>query len=126
MELHELFPAVQAAEKAVSLNPHWHIAHQTLGRAQMGYGDVEMVSFIFFFSQVCCIRCFSSPSLTIIVPLWFLVISLVFPFNLKDIFELLNCCSSQIMVKTNKHTHKQTNRHIYESNVTRAWNLEKI
>jgi len=46
LELHELFPAIQAAEKAVSLNPHWHIAHQTLGRAQMGYGDVEMVSFI--------------------------------------------------------------------------------
>jgi len=46
--LHELFPAIQAAEKAVSLNPHWHIAHQTLGRAQMGYGDVEMVSFIIF------------------------------------------------------------------------------
>ncbi|XP_020623707.1 tetratricopeptide repeat protein 33-like [Orbicella faveolata] len=42
LELHELFPAIQAAEKAVSLNPHWHIAHQTLGRAQMGYGDVEM------------------------------------------------------------------------------------
>lgn len=48
MELHELFPAIQAAEKAVSLNPHWHIAYQTLGRAQMGYGDVEMVSFKHF------------------------------------------------------------------------------
>ena len=44
LELHELFPAIQAAEKAVSLNPHWHVAHQTLGRAQMGYGDVEMAS----------------------------------------------------------------------------------
>lgn len=42
--MHELFPAIQAAEKAVSLNPHWYIAHQTLGRAQMSYGDVEMVS----------------------------------------------------------------------------------
>jgi len=41
LELHELFPAIQAAEKAVSLNPHWYVAHQTLGRAQMGYGDVE-------------------------------------------------------------------------------------
>lgn len=44
LELHELFPAIQAAEKAVSLNPHWYVAHQTLGRAQMGYGNVEMAS----------------------------------------------------------------------------------
>lgn len=44
LELHELFPAIQAAEKAVSLNPLWCVAHQTLGRAQMGYGDIEMVS----------------------------------------------------------------------------------
>ncbi|XP_078358554.1 tetratricopeptide repeat protein 33-like [Oculina patagonica] len=42
LELHELFPAIQAAEQAVSLNPRWYVAHQTLGRAQMGYGDVEM------------------------------------------------------------------------------------
>ncbi|CAH3014514.1 unnamed protein product [Porites evermanni] len=42
LELHELFPAIQAAEKAVSLNPHWFVAHQTLGRAQMGFGDTEM------------------------------------------------------------------------------------
>ncbi|XP_068709651.1 tetratricopeptide repeat protein 33-like [Montipora foliosa] len=42
LELHELFPAIEAAEKAVSLNSHWFVAHQTLGRAQMGYGDVEM------------------------------------------------------------------------------------
>ncbi|KAL9983491.1 hypothetical protein ACROYT_G005674 [Oculina patagonica] len=36
LELHELFPAIQAAEQAVSLNPRWYVAHQTLGRAQMG------------------------------------------------------------------------------------------
>ncbi|XP_067038739.1 tetratricopeptide repeat protein 33-like [Acropora muricata] len=42
LELHELFPALEAAEKAVSLNPCWFVAYQTLGRAQMGYGDVEM------------------------------------------------------------------------------------
>ncbi|XP_015771987.1 PREDICTED: tetratricopeptide repeat protein 33-like [Acropora digitifera] len=42
LELHELFPAIEAAEKAVSLNPCWFVAYQTLGRAQMGYGDVEM------------------------------------------------------------------------------------
>lgn len=51
MELHELFPAIQAAEKAVSLNPHWFVAHQTLGRAQMGFGDTEMVSTAEFFLQ---------------------------------------------------------------------------
>lgn len=55
MELHELFPAIQAAEKAVSLNPHWFVAHQTLGRAQMGFGDTEMVSTaeIFFTRHLC-------------------------------------------------------------------------
>lgn len=42
LELHELFPAIQAAERAVSLKPHWYVTYQTLGRAQMGYGDVEM------------------------------------------------------------------------------------
>ena len=25
------------------MNPCWYVAYQTLGRAQMGYGDVEMV-----------------------------------------------------------------------------------
>lgn len=52
MELHELFPAIQAAEKAVSLNPHWYVAYQTLGRAQMGYGDVEMASILFISSEL--------------------------------------------------------------------------
>lgn len=51
MELHELFPAIQAAEKAVSLNPQWFVAHQTLGRAQMGFGDPEMVSTAEIFFQ---------------------------------------------------------------------------
>lgn len=51
LELHELFPAIQAAEKAVSLNPQWFVAHQTLGRAQMGFGDPEMVSTAEIFLQ---------------------------------------------------------------------------
>lgn len=53
LELHELFPAIQAAEKAVSLNPHWFVAHQTLGRAQMGFGDTEMVSILYMPAEIC-------------------------------------------------------------------------
>lgn len=52
MELHELFPAIQAAEKAVSLNPHWFVVHQTLGRAQMGFGDTEMVSTLYMPAEI--------------------------------------------------------------------------
>ena len=43
MELSEVFPAVLAAEKAVDLNPTWSVARQTLGRAQLGLGEVDMV-----------------------------------------------------------------------------------
>jgi len=43
LELEEVFPAVQAAEKAVQLDPTWAIAKQTLGRAQLGMGEVHMV-----------------------------------------------------------------------------------
>jgi hypothetical protein len=39
----ELFPAVAAAERAVQLQSNWPIAHQTLGRAQTGIGEIEMV-----------------------------------------------------------------------------------
>ena len=52
LELHELFPAIQAAEKAVSLNPHWFVAHQTLGRAQIGFGDTEMVSTLYLPAEI--------------------------------------------------------------------------
>lgn len=45
MELCEVFPAVQAAKKAVELAPLWPVAHQTLGRACLGLGEVRMVSF---------------------------------------------------------------------------------
>ena len=34
---------MQAAEKAVELAPTWAIARQTLGRAQLGLGEVYMV-----------------------------------------------------------------------------------
>ncbi|XP_013789500.1 tetratricopeptide repeat protein 33-like [Limulus polyphemus] len=42
MQLNEVFPAVQAAEKAVNLNPVWWIAYQTLGRAQLGIGEIKL------------------------------------------------------------------------------------
>ena len=44
MSLGEVFPAVCEAEKAVGLNPNWWIGHQTLGRAQLGLGEVKLVS----------------------------------------------------------------------------------
>ena len=43
MEVHEVFPAVQAAEKAVTSDPRWWVAYQTLGRAQLGLGDLKLV-----------------------------------------------------------------------------------
>lgn len=46
MELNEVFPAIQAAEEAVRLDPTWSVARQTLGRAQLGLGEVHMVSIV--------------------------------------------------------------------------------
>lgn len=43
MEVGEVFVAVQCAEKAVQLSPTWATARQTLGRAQLGIGEVIMV-----------------------------------------------------------------------------------
>ena len=39
-----MFVAVQCAEKAVQLSPTWTVARQTLGRSQLGIGEVHMVS----------------------------------------------------------------------------------
>ena len=44
LQLDEVFPAVKCAERAVELNPTWSIGRQTLGRAQLGFGEVEMVN----------------------------------------------------------------------------------
>ena len=44
MEVGEVFEAVQSAEKAVELCSTWSTARQTLGRAQLGIGEVHMVS----------------------------------------------------------------------------------
>lgn len=46
LELEEVVQAKVCAEKAVQLDPTWAIARQTLGRTQLGLGDVESVSFI--------------------------------------------------------------------------------
>ena len=46
LELGELFPAVESAEKAVSLDVTWAVARQMLGRAQLGLGEIEMVRLV--------------------------------------------------------------------------------
>ena len=40
--LHEWLPAISAAREAVRIKPNWFIGHQTLGRAQMGLGEVDL------------------------------------------------------------------------------------
>jgi len=42
LHLNELLPALQAAQHVVDLNPRWWIAHQTLGRAHLNLGEVDM------------------------------------------------------------------------------------
>lgn len=42
MSLHEMFPAVHAAEMAVKRNPHSWESWQTLGRAQLGLGEIVL------------------------------------------------------------------------------------
>jgi len=50
MSLGEVYSAVCAAEKAVGLNANWWIGHQTLGRAQLGLGEVKLVRFLYIFA----------------------------------------------------------------------------
>ncbi len=45
LELDEIFPAIQAAEMAVSLNPRCPHSLQTLGRAQIAIGEIQMVQY---------------------------------------------------------------------------------
>lgn len=42
--LQEVFPAVKAAEMAVKFRPLWWEGWQTLGRAQLNLGEVDLVS----------------------------------------------------------------------------------
>ena len=39
-----MFPAVESAIKATQYHPNWSAAWQTLGRAQLGLGEVYLVS----------------------------------------------------------------------------------
>ena len=40
MQLHEWEPAIHSAEHAIQIDSTWHPAHQTLGRAYLGIGNV--------------------------------------------------------------------------------------
>ena len=44
MAVGEAFPAAQTAQQAVSADPTWWEARQTLGRAQLNMGEVKMVT----------------------------------------------------------------------------------
>jgi len=41
MQLHEWEPAIESSKSALKIDPNWHSAHQTLGRAYLGKGDVK-------------------------------------------------------------------------------------
>ncbi|GIY86069.1 tetratricopeptide repeat protein 33 [Caerostris extrusa] len=47
LQLNIPFPAVQASESAVKINPTWWVAYQTLGRSQLGMGDLKMAKISF-------------------------------------------------------------------------------
>ncbi|GFY62341.1 tetratricopeptide repeat protein 33 [Trichonephila inaurata madagascariensis] len=47
LQLNTPFPALQAAERAVKVNPQWWVAYQTLGRTQLGIGDLKMAKISF-------------------------------------------------------------------------------
>ena len=40
IQLHEWEPAIEAAEKAIMVDPKWYAGYQTLGRAHLGVGNV--------------------------------------------------------------------------------------
>ncbi|ELT88252.1 hypothetical protein CAPTEDRAFT_154287 [Capitella teleta] len=44
MQLSEVYPAVSAANKSVELAPLWWVSHQTLGRALLGLGEVQLAA----------------------------------------------------------------------------------
>jgi len=41
MQLHEWEPAIESSKLALKIDPNWYSAHQTLGRAFLGKGDVK-------------------------------------------------------------------------------------
>jgi len=42
MSLHEWLPSIKCSEECIKLQPTWWVGHQTLGRAQLGLGEVGM------------------------------------------------------------------------------------
>ena len=42
METGEIYPAIVSAQKAVDMNPNWAEGYQTLGRAQVNLGELEL------------------------------------------------------------------------------------
>ena len=44
--LHEWEPAIEAAKSAVEIEPKWWSAYQTLGRAYLGYGQLQQAVFV--------------------------------------------------------------------------------
>jgi len=42
INLHEWIPAISSAQQCINIKPNWYIGHQTLGRAQMGLGEVQL------------------------------------------------------------------------------------
>lgn len=42
IQLHEWIPAIQAANRAIECNKSWWEGHQTLGRAQLGLGEINL------------------------------------------------------------------------------------
>ena len=42
LALNQIFPAIMEAHRSVELSPNWGTAYQTLARAQLGRGEVEL------------------------------------------------------------------------------------
>lgn len=50
MELEEIFPAVESAQRAIHLRPNWAQGHQTLGRSLLNTGHLNLVCQVVFFN----------------------------------------------------------------------------
>ena len=42
MSLHEWIPSIRSCEECIRLSPGWWVGYQTLGRAQIGLGEVGL------------------------------------------------------------------------------------
>ena len=63
MELEEIFPAVEAAKKAVHLRPDWPQGRQTLGRSLLNVGQLYPASIFKFLNSLISSQaiCFAGP-----------------------------------------------------------------